>query len=186
MFDHLSGERREFFDPLMPHKLISNTELMSAQVTDAIALPVVNCAFLRSGDYVRFKAVGYSRNKALVEVVHEGTYVDEGHWVGSTTVDTGSCGEAWHYSGVVFDTELSVNAWLVARTNVQVAGSDGYADSRFADNSSVETTALDTGWFLVRLIAPVAGDYGLTRDSEIKIAWGDLHDWYSGNAISRL
>ena len=79
MFDHLSGERREFFDPLMPHKLISNTELMSAQVTDAIALPVVNCAFLRSGDYVRFKAVGRSRNKTLVEVVHEGTYVDEGH-----------------------------------------------------------------------------------------------------------
>ena len=52
MFDHLSGERREFFDPLMPHKLISNTKLMSAQVTDAIALPVVNCAFLRSGDYL--------------------------------------------------------------------------------------------------------------------------------------
>ena len=59
MFDHLSGELREFFDPLMPHKLISNTELMSAQVTDAIASPVVNCAFLRSGDYVRFKAVGF-------------------------------------------------------------------------------------------------------------------------------
>ncbi len=186
MLDHLSGERREFFDPLMPHKLISNTELMSAQVTDAIALPVVNCAFLRSGDYVRFKAVGCSGNRALVEVVHEGTYVDEGHWVGSTTVDAGSCGEAWRNSGVVFDTELSVNTWLVARTRIQVAGSDGYADSRFADNSSVETTALDTGWFLVRLIAPVAHDYGLTRDSGIKIAWGDLHDWYSGSAISRL
>ena len=185
MFDHLSGERREFFDPLMPHKLISNTELMSAQVTDAIALPVVNCAFLRSGDYVRFKAVGWRGTQTLVEVVHEGTYVDEGHWVGSTTVDTGSGGEAWRKSGVVFDTELCVNAWLVARTNVQVAGSDGYADSRFAD-SSVETTALDTGWFLVRLIGPVAHECGLTRDSGIKIAWGDLHDWYSGNAISRL
>jgi hypothetical protein len=149
VFDHLSGERREFFDPLMPHKLISNTKLMSAQVTDAIALPVVNCAFLRSGDYVRFKAVGWCGNKALVEVVHEGTYVDEGHWVGSTTVDTGSCGEAWRNSGVVFDTELSVNAWLVARTKVQVAGSGGYAD-----NSSVETTALDTGRSCGRCLPP--------------------------------
>jgi hypothetical protein len=37
---------------------------MSAQVTDAIALPVVNCAFLRSGDYVRFKAVDRSRTTA--------------------------------------------------------------------------------------------------------------------------
>jgi hypothetical protein len=86
----------------------------------------------------------------------------------------------------VFETELCVNAWLVARTNVQVAGYDGYADSRFADNNSVETTALDTGWFLVRLIGPVAHECGLTRDSGIKIAWGDLRDWYSGNAISRL
>ncbi len=66
----------------------------------------------------------------------------------------------------------------MARTRIRIAGGDGLADSSFADRDGVETTALDLGWFLVRLIAPVAGDYQMTDDSEIRIRWGDLYGWY--------
>ena len=59
-----------------------------------------------------------------------------------------------------------------------MAGSDGFADSSFADRYGVETTALDLGWFPVRLIAPVAWNYEMTEDSEIRIPWGDLYGWY--------
>ena len=78
----------------------------------------------------------------------------------------------------LFDTELAVDGWPVARTRIRIAGCDGLADSSFADRDGVETTALDLGWFLVRLIAPVAGDYQMTDDSEIRIPWGDLYGWY--------
>ena len=44
---------------------------------------------------------------------------------------------------------------------------------------TVETTAQDPGWFLVRLIGRVADAYEMTADSQIKIPWGDLHAWYS-------
>ena len=59
-----------------------------------------------------------------------------------------------------------------------MAGSDGFADSSFADRYGVETTALDLGWFPVRLIAPVAWNYEMTEDSEIRIPWGDRYGWY--------
>ena len=178
MFDHLSGNHRQFFDPDKLHRPIRHTGLMRARLSEAISLPVVNCGFLRSDDHVAFSALGRSVEDVLVEVGHSGFFVNEAGWVGSTTVDCGGSGEAWRHSGVVFDTELAVDGWPVARTRIRIAGCDGLADSSFADRDGVETTALDLGWFLVRLIAPVAGDYQMTADSEIRIPWGDLYRWY--------
>ena len=65
MFDHLSGDHRQFFDPDKLHRPIRHTGLMRARLSEAISLPVVNCGFLHDDDHVAFSALGRSGEEVL-------------------------------------------------------------------------------------------------------------------------
>ena len=179
MIDHLSGDHREFFDPDKSHRAICDTTTMEAQITDTMRLPVINHGFLRTGDRISFRARGRTGHRTLVEVAHQGIFVCGDQWDGSTTVDGDPTGGQGPDREVVFDTELEVNGWPVARTQIRGCGSCRRLDSPGDGWETVETTAQDPGWFLVRLIGRVADAYEMTADSQIRIPWGDLHAWYS-------
>lgn len=179
MIDHLSGNHREFFDPGKAHKAICDTTTMEARVTDTLRLPVVNHGFLRPGDRISFTAHGLTGDGTLVEVAHHGIFVCGDRWAGSTTVDDTPTEVNGTGREAVFDTELAVNGWPVARTRIRVCGCRSRLDSSGDGFEAVETTVQDTGWFLVRLIGRVADANEMTSDSQIKISWGDLYAWYS-------
>ena len=179
MIDHLSGDHPEFFDPDKSHRAICDTTTMEAQVSDTMRLPVINHGFLHTGDRISFRAHGRTGHRTLVEVAHQGIFVCGDQWAGSTTVDGDPTGGQGPDRGVGFDTELAVNGWPVARTQIRGCGSCGRLDSPGDGWETVEPTAQDPGWFLVRLIGRVADAYEMTADSQIKIPWGDLHAWYS-------